>query len=121
MQIDAVVLSTVVALVALVIALYLLIQAQRAGKPVTAELVTETLNEATVTAKELADVALTAAGAAEQLWRSGKLERNERLDHAFAYVSQWFPSLDEDTIITALESAVLFINSTVAALPKVNE
>lgn len=121
MQIDAVVLSTVVALVALGIAIYAIVKAKGQGVAITPALVTTTLQEATVSAKELADVALTAAGAAEQLWRSGKLERNERLDHAFAYVSQWFPSLDEDTIITALESAVLFINSTVAALPKVNE
>ena len=121
MQIDANVLAAVVSLAAIVIAVYVLVQAQRAGTPITGALVTTTLQEATVSAQELAEVALTAAGAAEQLFRSGKIERSERLDHAFEYVRDWYPNLDEETIITALESAVLTINSIVASLPAAHE
>lgn len=118
MQIDAVVLSTIVALLAVALAIYTLIKVQRTGGAITAETVTGALNDATGQARELTDVALTAAGAAEQLWRTGKIERGERLTTAFAYVQKWFPSLDEDTIVTALEAAVLTINSVVASLPK---
>lgn len=119
MQIDATVLATVIAVLALGIAGYALVKLQRAGTPLTGALVTATLQEANVQAAELAEVALTAAGAAEQLYRTGKIERGERLDHAFEYTKRWFPNLDEETIVTALESAVLTINSIVASLPKV--
>jgi len=115
MEVNAVVLSTVVTMLALAIAAYAIF---KAGNPITAASIADALEDATVSAKELAEVALTAAGAAEQLWRSGKIERGERLDHAFDYVRTWYPDLDEDMIITALEAAVLFINSTVAVLPK---
>lgn len=117
MQIDAVVLSTVVALLAVALAIYTLVKVQRTGGAITAETVTGILNDATGQARELADVALTAAGAAEQLWRTGEIERSERFSTAFRYVQKWFPALDEETIVTALEAAVLTINSVVASLP----
>lgn len=69
--------------------------------------------EATNSAQELTETALTGARAAEQLWRSGKIMRDERLGKAIEHVKQWFPDLDEDSIITAVESAVLVVNTLV--------
>lgn len=117
MEINAVALSTIVTVLALAIAAYAIFKMGKAGMHITSAAVTDALEDAYVYADELADVALTAAGAAEQLWRSGKIERSERLDNAFRFVRRWFPDLDEDLIVTALESAVLTVNSLVASLP----
>lgn len=112
-----IVIATVVSIVAIVIALYAVIRAHEAGTAITPTLITNSLEDANATATELTEVALTAVQASEQLWRTGKIAKSERLDRAFAYVKKWYPQLDQATIITALESAVLVVNSIVASLP----
>lgn len=119
-MLDPVIVSAIVALVALAIAGYALYKASQAGTPITTELVSNTLNEAATQASELAEVALTGAQAAEQLYRTGKILRSERLSHAFAYVKQWFPDLDEERILVAIEAGVLIVNTLVEDLPKVS-
>jgi hypothetical protein len=118
MQIDAGVLSLVSSLVALIIGGYVLWRLRGMGMPITNEVVTTTIRDAMTAATELTEVAETAVRASEQLWRTGRIEKGDRLDRAFAYVKHWFPYLDQDTIITAIEAAVLVVNSVAAALPE---
>jgi len=117
MLIDAGILTMVSATVALVIAFYVLWRLRKMGTPITAELATTTIRDAMVAASELTEVAETAVRASEQLWRTGRIEKGERLDRAFSYVKHWFPYLDQDTIIMALEAGVLIVNGIAAALP----
>lgn len=106
--------TTIVAVVAVIIAIYALYKARQ---PLTVENVTTTLTEATSTATELTEVALTAAQAAEQLYRTGKIAPSARLDTAFDYVRRFFPETDQEQIVMALEAAVLVVNTMVDALP----
>lgn len=112
-----VLIASIVSVVALIFAAVAIFQARKAGKPITGELLTTTLQEGTSKAKELTDVALTAAQAAEQLYRTGKIAKGERLNRAFDYVKKWFPDLDQATIVTAIEAGVLVVNSIVEAIP----
>lgn len=114
---DSSVVAIVVSALALILAGYVVLQQQKAGKPITAEFLTSTLEESTVMATELTEVALTAAQASEQLYRTGKLEKTQRLDHAFAYVKTWFPELDQARIMTAIEAGVFVVNSVMDGLP----
>lgn len=106
--------TILVAFVAVMIAIYTLYKSR---EPLTVKNVTTTLTEATSTATELTDVALTGVQAAEQLYRTGKIIRGERFSTAFNYVHHWFPHLDEDQLVMAIESAVLVVNTLVEALP----
>lgn len=110
--------TIIVSVVAIVLAAFAMWQARKAGQPLTTELLQGTLATATTQAQELTDVALTAAQAAEQLWRTGKIAKGERLNTAFNYARKWFPDLDQATIVTAIEAGVLVVNSIVDALPK---
>jgi hypothetical protein len=105
----------ITALLAVVISAYAIYKSKQ---PLTVKNVTDTLTDAVPLAQELTEVSLTAARASEQLWRSGKIERDERFTHAFAYVDKWFGGvLEEDQIVTALESAVLVTKALVERLP----
>jgi hypothetical protein len=108
-------LAIITAVVAILIAAYAIYKSKQ---PLTVENVTTALTDAAPMAQELTEVSLTAARASEQLWRSGKIERGERFTHAFNYVDKWFGGvLDEDQIVTALESAVLITKALVERLP----
>jgi hypothetical protein len=107
-------LAIVVSILAVIIAA---VAIWKSGKPVTFSGITTTLDASVPLAQELATVALTATQAAEQLYRTGKITRDARLDHAFAYARKWFPDLDQAQILTALEAAVLVVNSIVGAMP----
>lgn len=88
-------------------------------QPITVNTLTETLKESTTTAKELAEVALTGAQAAEQLYRSGKITKDERFRNAFDYVNHWFgDAYDMETVTAAIEAGVLIVNATVGGLGK---
>lgn len=117
MQIDAATLGIIVSLVAVAIASYTLVRARQAGTPITGQLITSTLQDASTAAKELTEVALTGTRAAEQLYRTGRITRDDRLTHALHYVRQWFPEMEDDTLITAIESAVLLVNNIASAMP----
>lgn len=114
---EPVLLATIVSIIAILIAAYAVIKANQGGSPITQELISASLQSSQSTAQELTDVALTAVQASEQLWRTGKIERGDRLDKAFNYVKKWFPDLDQATIITAIEAAVLVVNTLVESLP----
>lgn len=115
---DQTTITTIVAVVAIAIAAYAAYQTHKAGKVINAEFLTSTLQESTTTATELTEVALTAAQAAEQLYRTRKIQKSARLDHAFNYVKKWFPDLDQARIITAIEAGVFVVNSVVESLPE---
>lgn len=110
--------AIVVSLVAVVISAFAIWRATQFGTPITGQLIESTLATSTTMATELTEVALTAARAAQQLYESGKIQRDQRLDHAFNYVRQWFPDLDQARILTAIEAGVYTINTVVAGLPK---
>lgn len=105
----------ITAVVAVALAAYALYKSKQ---PLTVENVSTALTDAVPLAQELTEVALTGVRASEQLWRNNKIERDERFTHAFNYVDQWFGgALDEDQIVTALESAVLVTKALVERLP----
>lgn len=107
--------ATLVALLAIVIAAVALYQARQ---PLTVANVSGALQKGTETASELTEVALVAVRASEQLWRTGRIQRDQRLTKALNYTRQWFPDLNDETLLTALESAVLVVNTVVDSMPK---
>lgn len=121
MQLDANVVNILGVLVAIALAGYALYRASQAGTPITSQLVTSTLADASTLAKELTEVALTGVRASEQLYRTGRIERDDRLTHALRYMRRWFPDLDDDTMVTAIESAVLLVNNISKAIPRKDE
>ena len=50
--------------------------------------------------------ALIVARAADQLFKSGQLDKNERLNYAMRQLKQTFPGVDEQSLRTAIEAAV---------------
>lgn len=111
-------LTIVTSVVAIVISVYAIWKATTFGTPITSELVQATLATSTTMATELTEVGLTAARAAQQLFETGKIARDERLNYAFTYVKQWFPDLDQARILTAIEAGVYVINTISESLPE---
>lgn len=122
MQIDATVLATVIAVLALGIAGYALVKLQRAGTPLTGALVTATLQEATVSAKEIIAVVQSGVFAAEQLKATGKIpDNNAAFNYALEFAQKLLPTLDRATLTTFIESSVLAMNQAIKVLPTSNE
>ena len=117
MQIDQNVISLIISVLTIIIAVYVVWQAKKVGTPITNTLLTTTLKNAGSTATDITEVALTAVKAAEQLYRTGRMERNARLSFAVSYLRKWFPSLSEDVLVISVEAAVLVVNGIVAMLP----
>lgn len=115
MEVSPAVLTVVVSVLAVAFAAYAIFVSKSS---LSAASVVAALEEGVVDAQELADVALTAVSAAEQLWRGGHIQKDARLDNAFEYIRSWYPDVDQDAIIMALESAVLVVNGIVANLPE---
>jgi hypothetical protein len=73
--------------------------------------------------ESVADVAQLAAAAApvirdlvagaEQLWRTGKLDKDGRLDWVFDQVETLYPELDDDVILSLIEGAVYWLKPMV--------
>ena len=76
------------------------------------------LADAKSDAEELATHAKTAVMAAEQLYRSGGITRDQRWSEAVAYMRKFFPNLDSEILAKNLEASVLLVNQIVANLPK---
>lgn len=111
-------LAILVSLIAIVVAGYAIYKSYQAGETITGNLVNTALVDATSTAKEIADVALVAVQAAEQLYNDGRITKDERFTRAVNYIRHWYPELDEDVLITNLEAAVMIVNTVVDAMPK---
>lgn len=69
-------------------------------------------------AEELVTVSETAVRAAEQLYRSGKIDQDERYREAVSYVKKFYPDLNAEILAKNIESAVLLVNTLVSNLPK---
>ncbi len=83
-------------------------------EPITLESVIRATEDAVPIAQELAKVAETGVGAAEQLFVTGRLTRDERLNYALNYVKGWSPALanlENEKIFAAIEAAVLAVNA----------
>ncbi len=71
------------------------------------------------TAAQLAQAAATAqdlVAAAEQLWSTGRLEKNERSEWVMDQLADLFPGLSENQLEAMLEAAVYLLKMT-SALP----
>lgn len=71
--------------------------------------------EAVASLQQVAEVAETAVSAAEQLWRTGKLPRDERFNYALNLLQAEFPSLQKEHLTAALEAAVFWLKEGLAA------
>lgn len=74
----------------------------------------QSVAEATASLQEVAQVAQMAVAAAEQLWRTGKLPRDERFDYALALLEKEFPALQKEHLTAALEAAVFWLKAWLA-------
>src|SRR6188474_2993380 len=104
-------LALVVAVLTAAVVGYLL---WKRGGPVTLQGIVSTAEEAAPIAQELAKVAEIGVQAAEQLFSTGRLPKDDRLDYALNYVKSWSPALqelDNAKVYAAIESAVLVANA----------
>lgn len=59
------------------------------------------------------DVAPDVVRATEQLWLTGELQKDGRLDFALLQLSEWFPALDETQLRTAVEFGVFAMKQAI--------
>lgn len=75
----------------------------------------QNVSEAITSLQEVSAVAQTAVAAAEQLWTTGKLPRDARFDYALSLLEAEFPALQREHLIAALEAAVFWLKTGLAA------
>lgn len=115
---DATVIATIVSVLALAIAGYAIYKAQKAGTPITGELLTSTIQASTNTAQEIATIVKAGVFAAEQLKSTGKLDSNNAaFQYALKFSQRLLPDLDAATLTTFIESMVPLANQVYSALP----
>lgn len=68
------------------------------------------LGDATGQVRDAAEVAFELVSAAEQLMRTGQIERDERFDWVYRQLEAYVPGLTEDQLEVVIESAVLWLN-----------
>ena len=93
------ILTFAVAIVALVVSLFI---ATRNGGTVTVEAVTETLSDIELAAGAGREWVL----AAEQLYETGVLAKDERYAYVLARLQEIYPGIDDDTLQGSIEAAV---------------
>ena len=71
--------------------------------------------EASASLLQVAEVAEIAVSAAEQLWRTGKLPKDERFNYAMSLLEAEFPALQSEHLKSALEAAVFWLKQGIAA------
>lgn len=52
--------------------------------------------------------------AVEQLWQTGAIPKDERLNEAMKRLGEWFPDLTEQQLRTAIEAGVFLLKSGIA-------
>lgn len=67
------------------------------------------VGEAMTQLQEAAEFARAAVMAAEQLWKNGTLEPDERLDYVMDRLTAEFPGLDEERARMTVEAAVYWL------------
>lgn len=107
-------LNVVLIVLMVIVAGYSIYQQYRRGEEITIANVATELKEAQPLAQELIAVATVGVQAAEQLKNTGKLADNKAaFNYALNFVKKWIPAasgVDNEDIITAIESAVLVAN-----------
>jgi hypothetical protein len=93
------ILTFAVAIVALVVSLFF---AVRGGSTVTVESVTDTLSDIEVAAGAAREWVL----AAEQLYETNVLVKDERYAYVLAKLQEIYPGIDDDTLQGSIEAAV---------------
>jgi hypothetical protein len=93
------ILTFAVGIVALIVAL---IVAVRQGTNISVEAVTETLSDIETAAGAAREWVL----AAEQLWKTGVLTKDERYEYVLRKLQEIYPGIDDDTLQGSIEAAV---------------
>lgn len=75
----------------------------------------QSIDEAVASLQEVSQVAQTAVAAAEQLWRTGKLPADKRFEYAMSLLESEFPALQSEHLKAALEAAVFWLKTGLAA------
>lgn len=75
----------------------------------------QSVEEAMGSFQEVAELAKTAVLAAEQLWLSGKLPKDERFAYAMELLSKEFPMLDMEQVSASIEAGVYWLKTMTAA------
>ena len=75
----------------------------------------QTVEEAMGSFQEVAELAKTAVLAAEQLWLSGKLPKDERFAYAMELLSKEFPMLDMEQVSASIEAGVYWLKTVAAS------
>lgn len=114
MELSPQLVTTVVTLLTFIVVVILLL---RHGSPMSAATLSEAIDTTQTYAGDLSEIALQGVQSAEQLARTGKITRDDRFEHAFAHVRKFYPDLDEESLVNAIESAVLVTKAIIADLP----
>lgn len=80
-----------------------------ARKPATVSGVLESASKALSDIETAAGAAKEYVAAAEQLWKTGKIEKGDRLDWVLDRLSDAFPAIPEKTLRDSVEAAVTWL------------
>jgi hypothetical protein len=80
-----------------------------AGKPATIGGVLESTSDAISDIEIAAGAAKEYVLAAEQLWKTGRIEKGDRLDWVLDRLSDAFPAIPEETLRDSVEAAVTWL------------
>lgn len=74
----------------------------------------QSVEEAIDSLQDASELAKTAVLAAEQLWTTGKLPKDERFAYALELLSKEFPTLDVEQLSASIEAGVYWLKFTTA-------
>lgn len=72
--------------------------------------------EALAEVQEATEVTRQFVAAAEQLWQTGRLERDERFDYVVARLAERYPGMDTNQAAATIEAAVYWLKSGLAQI-----
>lgn len=68
-----------------------------------------TLGDTFAQFQDALDAAPSVVAAVEQLWRTGEIPKDARLDEAMRRLGEWFPDLTDQQLRTAIEAGVFVL------------
>lgn len=95
---------------ALIIALLYLLSGRRDEPVQDVPAVLDQIGEAAILAREL-------VAAAEQLWLTGRLHRDKRLEYVLGQLQEYFPGLDSEQLLPLVEATVYGLKLLKQQLP----
>ena len=72
--------------------------------------------EALAEVQEATEVTRQFVAAAEQLWQTGRLQRDERFDYVVARLAERYPGMDTNQAAATIEAAVYWLKSGLAQI-----